>query len=89
MARPLRIEYEGAFYHVTARGNERKKFFFNKSDYKKFTSIGNKQLGGLFGGLSYSAVSKVKQRFAEKLKKDKRLRRRVENIIDSMSYVKG
>ena len=22
MARPLRIEYEGAFYHVTARGNE-------------------------------------------------------------------
>jgi len=53
------------------------------------TSIGNKQLGDLFGGLSYSAVSKVNQRFAEKLKKDKRLRRRVENIIDSMSYVKG
>ena len=56
---------------------------------KKFTSIGNKQLGGLFGGLSYSAVSKANQRFTEKLKKDKRLRRRVENIIDSMSYVKG
>ena len=36
MARPLRIEYEGAFYHITARGNERKKIFFNKSDYKKF-----------------------------------------------------
>ena len=25
MARPLRIEYEGALYHVTARGNERGK----------------------------------------------------------------
>jgi hypothetical protein len=25
MARPLRIEYEGAIYHITARGNERKK----------------------------------------------------------------
>ena len=24
MARPLRIEYPGAFYHVTSRGNERK-----------------------------------------------------------------
>ena len=25
MARPLRIEYKGAFYHITARGNERKR----------------------------------------------------------------
>lgn len=24
MARPLRIEYPGAYYHVTSRGNERK-----------------------------------------------------------------
>ncbi|RJP70005.1 MAG: transposase, partial [Candidatus Abyssobacteria bacterium SURF_17] len=24
MARPLRIEFEGALYHVTARGNERR-----------------------------------------------------------------
>ncbi len=24
MARPIRVEYEGAFYHVTARGNERR-----------------------------------------------------------------
>ena len=30
MARPLRIKYEGAFYHITARGNERKKIFFAK-----------------------------------------------------------
>lgn len=36
MARPLRIEYEGAVYHVTARGNERKNIFFSKSDYNKF-----------------------------------------------------
>ena len=36
MARPLRIEYEGAFYHVTARGNERRKIYFTKSDYGKF-----------------------------------------------------
>lgn len=36
MARALRIEYEGAFYHVTSRGNERKKIFFTKRDYEKF-----------------------------------------------------
>lgn len=36
MARPLRIEYEGAVYHVTSRGNEGRRVFFSKSDYKKF-----------------------------------------------------
>jgi putative transposase len=36
MARPLRIEYEGAFYHVTSRGNEGRRVFFSKSDYEKF-----------------------------------------------------
>lgn len=36
MARPLRIEYEGALYHVTARGNERGKVFFTKADNRKF-----------------------------------------------------
>ena len=56
---------------------------------KKFTSISNKQIGDFFGGLSYSAVSKVNQRFAEKLKQDKRLRRKVDKMIKSMSYVKG
>ena len=36
MARPLRIEFEGALYHVTARGNERRKIFFTKRDFEKF-----------------------------------------------------
>ena len=38
MARTLRIEYEGAFYHITSRGNERKKIFFSKTDYQRFKS---------------------------------------------------
>jgi hypothetical protein len=33
MARQLRIEFSGAFYHVTSRGNLRDKIFF--SDRKK------------------------------------------------------
>lgn len=38
MARPLRIAFEGAFYHITARGNERKKIFLSHRDYEKFLS---------------------------------------------------
>lgn len=36
MARPLRIEYPGAFYHVTARGNERKDIFRDEKDRDRF-----------------------------------------------------
>jgi putative transposase len=36
MARPLRIEYDGALYHVTSRGNERKAIFKNDGDRKLF-----------------------------------------------------
>lgn len=35
MARPLRIEYSGATYHVTARGNERTEIFRDKDDHQK------------------------------------------------------
>jgi hypothetical protein len=37
MARPLRIEYPGAFYHVTSRGNERKETFSSLLIIKKLT----------------------------------------------------
>lgn len=36
MARPLRINYPGAFYHVTSRGNEQNKIFKNRRDREKF-----------------------------------------------------
>ncbi len=39
MARPLRIEYEGAFYHITARGNEKRDIFREEKDYQKFLQI--------------------------------------------------
>lgn len=38
MARPLRIEYPGAFYHVTSRGNERKAIFKSRHDQEKLLS---------------------------------------------------
>jgi len=36
MTRPLRIEYAGAHYRVTARGNERKAIFRDNTDREKF-----------------------------------------------------
>jgi putative transposase len=39
MARPLRLEYEGAVYHVTSRGNERSVIFRDDRDRAKFLEI--------------------------------------------------
>jgi REP element-mobilizing transposase RayT len=38
MGRPLRIEYPGAYYHVTSRGNEQKDVFMSQTDRQKFLS---------------------------------------------------
>lgn len=36
MTRPLRIQYPGAFYHITSRGNEKRDIFMDKSDHLRF-----------------------------------------------------
>jgi len=36
MARPHRLQAEGCFYHITSRGNDRKKIFLSGTDFKKF-----------------------------------------------------
>lgn len=36
MARPLRIEFDGALYRATSRGNERKAIFKDDTDRKLF-----------------------------------------------------
>jgi putative transposase len=39
MARPLRIQFENAHYHVTCRGNSRQDIFANDEDYRSFTEL--------------------------------------------------
>jgi putative transposase len=39
MARPLRIEFAGALYHLCARGNERRKIFRNERDRLQFPKL--------------------------------------------------
>jgi REP element-mobilizing transposase RayT len=38
MARPLRLEFPGAVYHLTSRGNARQKIFFTDADRESFLS---------------------------------------------------
>jgi len=39
MARPLRIEREGAWYHITARGVDRPKIFLNDIDRRHWLGL--------------------------------------------------
>lgn len=39
MARSLRIQFPGAFYHITCRGNERKSIFLNDDDRRNFLAL--------------------------------------------------
>jgi REP element-mobilizing transposase RayT len=42
MARPLRIQYEGALYHITSRGNAGAKIFETDSDRLEFLDVLNR-----------------------------------------------
>jgi REP element-mobilizing transposase RayT len=39
MARQPRIEYEGAFYHVTSRGNLKQNIFFQEADRRRYIEV--------------------------------------------------
>ena len=39
MARSLRIQYPGAYYHVTCRGNDRKAIFLDDADRLRFLHL--------------------------------------------------
>lgn len=46
MSRPLRVEFSGAWYHVTARGNERRAIYRDDRDRERWLQL----LGELPGG---------------------------------------
>ena len=52
---------------------------------KKLKGMTSGQIAGLFGGLSYSAVAKAYQRFSVNLRRDKKLRKKVETIRAKLS----
>ena len=52
-----------------------------------FSGITNKQIGSLFGDLSYTVVSKANKRFLMKMKKDRKLRRRVDGVLKKLKIL--
>jgi hypothetical protein len=45
LARPWRIEYEGAYYHVLSRGKGRRDIFIEDKDRKLFLAPGHRVRG--------------------------------------------
>ena len=41
MSRPLRLEFAGALYHITSRGNGRKAVYLEESDFELFVALLN------------------------------------------------
>ena len=84
MARSLRIEYPGVYYHVIYRGNNQEKTFKNKvREFAIFiardmTGITCKDLGEYFGGVSGALM--MHNRIADESKKNKRLKGRINKI---------
>ncbi|MFC3031026.1 transposase [Pseudoalteromonas fenneropenaei] len=39
MSRPLRLQFAGALYHVTSRGNERKTIYRDEDDFARFLAV--------------------------------------------------
>jgi hypothetical protein len=91
----LRIEYEGAFYHVTARGNERKRIFFGKGDYDEFKGVKGSGIRSLSiwrrdlrqSGVIKQALGKVKEAAldqAEIAQRRELHKLRSEDVIDGL-----
>ena len=53
MARPLRIEYEGALYHVTSRGNARERIYLTDGDRLEFLDVLD-QVASRFGWICHA-----------------------------------
>jgi REP-associated tyrosine transposase len=66
VSRPLRIEYPGAFYHVTSRGNERRTVLQSNRDRE----------------MQRSAISQLSRRFAETVKGNQELRKVLGRIAE-------
>ena len=86
MARPLRIEYPSAYYHVINRGNNQEKILKNKVREvaifiaRDMTGSTCKDLGEYFGGVSGVLITMMHNRIADKSKRNKRLKGRIDNI---------
>ena len=74
MGRPLRISYPNAFYHVTARGNERQNIFRSNKDRERFLEY-----------LESATERYIVDRVKKQLKTDKKLKMKINKIEQKRS----
>ena len=83
----------GAQVYVIARSEATKQSLRQAAKCQGYSpppdSCSNNEIGALFGGVSYSAVSKTYQRMLERLQIDLKLSKKIEQINASISNVKG
>jgi len=56
---------------------------------RKHTPCSNVEIGNYFGGITYSAVTKIGTRFKERMRGDENLKREIEAFEKNLSRVKG
>jgi len=56
---------------------------------RKYTPFSNTEIGRYFGGISYSAVTKIGTRIKERMRKDRKLREEMLQLQKKLSRVKG
>jgi chromosomal replication initiation ATPase DnaA len=53
---------------------------------KRYSGLTNRQIGDMFGGISFSAVSKLVKRYSPRVAEDRKLGKKIEALL---SNVKG
>ena len=85
MSRPLRLEFDGAYYHVMNRALERKKIFETESAIylaSRRAGFRHVEIGKFFNISSDSAVSRVCQRMREALVLNPQWQKDLESVLE-------
>ena len=82
MARPLRIEYPGAWYHVMNRG-VRRRLIFNTT--RKGTDFFSRAIADEFGLSSYASAGATIGNIRRRLAEDKGLRKDLMYILQDLT----
>jgi REP element-mobilizing transposase RayT len=53
MARPYHLQAENCLYHITSRGDDRKKIFLSETDFEKFLEYINGYAGFILGNAKF------------------------------------
>ena len=86
MARPLRIEYPGAYYHVMSRENEARMVAIYLG--RQLGGHKHEEIGKTVGLGKASSVSSAYLLMKERVAKEKQLQQRVRKIEDALTKSK-